>query len=282
MTLAFRIIPKLDIKGSDLVKGINLEGLRVLGKPDDFAKYYYNEGADELIYQDVVASLYGRNGLKSIINKTAKEIFIPLTVGGGIRTIEDIKGILQCGADKVSINTAAHEKPHLISKAAEIFGSSTIVVSIEAIKQSNGKYIAFTDNGRNPTGREVIDWAQETVQLGAGEIILTIVDKEGTGKGTDIELINEVSKILKVPFIVHGGLGSINQILETSKINSVSGVALSSVLHYELVSKLRNNQPNDFEGNTQFLKSRKLFTSVQPTTIKKIKQKLNQNNILCR
>ena len=138
MSLAMRIIPRLDIKGPNLVKGINLEGLRVLGKSESFAKFYYEQGADELFYQDVVASLYGRNSLHETISRTAKEIFIPLTVGGGIRSIDDISNILKAGADKVSINTAIIEKPELISTAADIYGSSTIVASIEAIKQKNG------------------------------------------------------------------------------------------------------------------------------------------------
>jgi len=172
MSVAVRIIPKLDIKGPNLVKGVHLEGLRVLGKPEVFAKYYYEQGADELFYQDVVASLYGRNSLQEIISKTAKEIFIPLTVGGGIRTIEDISNLLRAGADKVSINTAAIENPGLITEASNIFGASTIVVSIEAIKQADGRYFAFTDNGRNSTGKEILSWAKEAELLGAGEIVI--------------------------------------------------------------------------------------------------------------
>ena len=143
-----RIIPKLDIKGPNLVKGIHLEGLRVLGKPSDFAKYYYEQGADELMFMDVVASLYERNSLHDIISETAKSIFIPITVGGGIRSLNDIKSMLRIGADKISINTAAIKRPEFIREASEEFGSSTIVVSIEAIKNSDGKYYAFIDNGR--------------------------------------------------------------------------------------------------------------------------------------
>ena len=151
-----RIIPKLDIKGPNLVKGIHLEGLRVLGKPEDFAKHYYEKGADELIYMDVVASLYGRNSLHEIVSRTAKEIFIPLTVGGGLRTIEDIKNVLRAGADKVSLNTAAIKNPSIVREASRIFGSSTITISIEAIKQPNGEYFAYTDNGREYTGIDVL------------------------------------------------------------------------------------------------------------------------------
>ena len=170
MSLAIRIIPKLDIKGPNLVKGMHLEGLRVLGKPEEFARHYYEQGADELIYQDVVASLYGRNSLHEIISKTAKEIFIPLTVGGGIRNLDDIVDVLRAGADKVSINTAAHDNPGLITQASRMFGKSTIVVLIEAIRQTDGRYQAFTDNGRNPTNRDVVTWAKEAEDLGAGEI----------------------------------------------------------------------------------------------------------------
>ena len=168
-----RIIARLDIKGPNLVKGIHLEGLRVLGKPEDFAKYYYETGADELMFMDVVASLYGRNGLTEIISKTAKEIFIPLTVGGGIKTIEDIKMTLRAGADKVSINTAAIKNPNFIKEASREFGSSTIVATIEAIKERNGEYFAFVDNGRDYTGIEVIKWAKKLEELGAGELVIT-------------------------------------------------------------------------------------------------------------
>ena len=142
-----RVIPRLDIKGPNLVKGIHLEGLRIMGKPEVFARQYYKDGADELIYMDVVASLYRRNNLLDIVSRTAREIFIPLTVGGGIRTLKDISSILRAGADKISINTASHENPELITQASRVFGKTTIVVAIEAIRQLDGTYQAFSDNG---------------------------------------------------------------------------------------------------------------------------------------
>ena len=171
-----RIIPRLDVKGPNLVKGVHLEGLRVLGKPEEFASKYYLEGADELIYIDVVASLYGRKNLLEIVERAAQQIFIPLTAGGGIRTFDDIKNLLRAGADKVAINTAGIRNPRFIKEAAQSFGSQCIVVSIEAKSRENGRYEAFTDNGREKTGKDVFEWAKEAVDLGAGEILVTSID----------------------------------------------------------------------------------------------------------
>jgi len=283
LSLALRIIPKLDIKGPNLVKGIHLEGLRVLGKPEEFAKYYYEQGADEIIFQDVVASLYGRNSLHEIISNTAKEIFIPLTVGGGIRTIEDISKILRAGADKISINTAAHKNPKLINEASRVFGKSTIVVGIEAIRQPDGTYKAFIDNGRNKTGREVTSWARQVEELGAGEILLTSVDQEGTGNGADIELIRLVRNKINIPLIVHGGIGNSDQavgvVLESKKI---SGIAISSMLHYQYISKNRKIEGFEDEGNIEFLKSNRLNSRITPTSLSELKEKLYENKINCR
>ena len=188
-----RIIPRLDIKGPNLVKGIHLEGFRVLGKPEDFAKLYYEQGADELIYQDTVASLYQRNSLSEIISRTIKDVFIPITVGGGIRSLNDINKVLRAGADKVCINTSAINNPEFIKEASREFGSSTIVVAIEVCLEKDEKYLAYTDNGREFTGKEVQAWAKEIENRGAGEILLTSIDNEGTGKGFDLELINLIS-----------------------------------------------------------------------------------------
>ena len=188
-----RIIPRLDIKGSNLVKGIHLEGLRVLGKPEHFAHYYYENGADELFYMDAVASLYGRNSLVGIIEKTSKEIFIPLTVGGGLRSVEDIRTVLRAGADKVSINTATILRPELIREASRAFGSSTIVVSIEAIKKQDGSYEAYVDYGRQNTDVDALEWAVRAAEMGAGELVVTSIDNEGTGKGFDLKLTRKIS-----------------------------------------------------------------------------------------
>ena len=283
MSLALRIIPKLDIKGPNLVKGIHLEGLRVLGKPAQFAKYYYEQGADEIIYQDVVASLYGRNSLHDIISRTAKEIFIPLTVGGGIRTLGDIYSVLRAGADKVAINTAAHENPEFISQASRAFGKSTIVVSIEAIRQPDGTFQAFTDNGRNKTGREVISWAKQIVELGAGEILLTSVDKEGTGEGLNIELIRQVNSKINIPLVVHGGIGSYVHVLEAVvEKKMISGISISSMLHYEYLKNNRNTDGYENEGNIDFLKSNRLYSKITPTPLGILKNNLIENNIVCR
>ena len=275
MSLALRIIPKLDIKGPNLVKGMHLEGLRVLGKPAQFAKYYYEQGADEIIYQDVVASLYGRNSLHDIISRTAKEIFIPLTVGGGIRTLEDISSVLRAGADKVTINTAAHENPELITQASREFGKSTVVVSIEAIRQPDGSFQAFTDNGRNKTGREVILWARQIVELGAGEILLTSVDREGTGEGANIELIRQVNSNINIPLVVHGGIGSYEHVLEAvSESKMISGIAISSMLHYEYLINNRNTIGFELEGNIEYLKSNHIYSKVTPTPLQILKKNL--------
>ena len=186
---------------------------------------------DELIYQDVVASLYQRNNLLDIVNKTSKNIFIPLTVGGGIKSIDDIKMALKVGADKISINTATVNNPEIINNAANTFGSSTIVVSIEVLKNQNGEYMVFTDNGREKLGK-AIDWALEVCERGAGEIILTSIDKEGTGTGFDINFINEVSSKINIQVIAHGGAGKKEDILDVFRQTKASAVALSSIIHY--------------------------------------------------
>ncbi len=268
---AVRIIPRLDIKGPNLVKGIHLEGLRVLGDPAEFAKYYYENGADELIYQDVVASLYERNSLHDIISNTAKQVFIPITVGGGLRNIDDIKKVLRAGADKVSLNTAAIKNPQLIKDASLKFGSSTIVVAIEAIKQSNGTYLAYIDNGREETGLEVKRWAQQVEELGAGEINITSVDRDGTGLGFDCDLIKLVSNAVSIPVIAHGGAGKLEHTTEAIKIGNAHAVSLASVLHYDFVQNIGYVKKNE-EGNTEFLRSGNGFSKIIPCSLQQIKE----------
>lgn len=277
-----RIIPRLDIKGPNLVKGIHFEGLRVLGNPNDYANEYYNNFADELMYVDIVASLYERNSLSQIISETAKEIFIPITVGGGLRSIEDITQVLKVGADKISLNTAAIKNPNLIREASLSFGSSTIVVAIEAIKDSKGKYLAYTDNGREFTGRDVFEWAQEVEDLGAGEIIISSVDKEGTGEGFDIELTKMISNAVSIPVIAHGGAGSISDVIDVIKIGNADAVSIASILHYGVkdqfdIKKLSNN-----EGNIEFLNKKTSFNKINPLNLFELKKELIKNKINCR
>lgn len=283
MSKNIRIIPRLDIKGPNLVKGIHLEGLRVMGKPEQFARYYYDCGADELLYMDVVASLYNRNSLHDIITRTAQEIFIPITVGGGLRTIEDITSVLRAGADKVSLNTAAIKNPEIIREASRKFGSSTIVISIEAIKQPDGRYLAYTDNGREFTGIEVLEWAKKVEALGAGEILLTSVDREGTGQGYDLGLTKMVSEAVTIPVIACGGCGSLNDIKGVIESGHADAVALASVLHYEYIKRLP--LPNDTfrdEGNIEYLQSGRDFSKIKPLSLREIKSHLYREAIACR
>ncbi len=276
MSLKKRIIPKLDIKGENLVKGINLEGLRVLGKPEVFAQNYYLQGADELFYQDVVASLYGRNTLDSQINKTAKQIFIPLTVGGGIRNIKDIERILTLGADKISINSAAINNPNFVYKAAETFGSSTIVISIEA-KFIEGNYYAFTENGRNNSSKIIYDWIDQVQTLGAGEINITFIDSEGMGNGVDYNVLKKLDK-LRIPLIINGGIASKKHVEKIFKYN-VSGVAISSMFHYQILNKL-NFKEKDFDiGNLDYLLKFKNNSNFENTNITSLKKYLHTKNI---
>ena len=230
-----RIIPRLDIKGPNLVKGIHLEGIRVLGKPEDFARNYYKAGADELIYMDVVASLYNRNNLFHLIEKACEEIFIPLTMGGGLRTISDIEKALRAGADKVAINTQAIKTPNFIKEASRIFGSQCIVGSVEA-KRKGDSWESYIDSGREPTGVNVLEWVKQMEDLGAGEILLTSVDQEGTKKGFDIDLIKKVADRVSIPVIASGGAGSPEQINDLIQQSGVNAVAVASILHYNISS----------------------------------------------
>jgi cyclase len=280
--LSVRIIPRFDIKGPNLVKGIHLEGLRVLGKPEQFARYYYETGADELMYMDVVASLYNRNSLHDIISRTAKEIFIPLTVGGGLRTIEDIRDVLRAGADKVSLNTAAIKNSEIIREASRKFGSSTIVVAIEAIKQADGTYLAYTDNGRQHTGVEVLQWAKQVEELGAGEIIITSVDREGTGLGFDIELTRMIANAVSVSVVAHGGPGKFEDIKSVIIAGNADAVSIASMLHYDSIKHIKTSFDTAEEGNIEFLKSRRSFAKIEATNLKYIKRYLRNNNVECR
>ena len=280
-----RIIPRLDIKGPNIVKGIHLEGLRVLGKPEEFADYYYNNNADELLYVDVVASLYQRNSLSEIINRAAKKIFIPLTVAGGIRSMEDINTVLRCGADKVALNTAAIKNPDLVKKAAFEFGSSTITVAIETIRQQNNVYLAYTDNGREYTGIEVLTWAKRIEELGAGEILLTSIDKDGTGNGFDIDLIRQVTNEVTIPVIACGGAGTLEHIQQVFIKGKADSIALASILHYNTINRIKSHiNQYDREGNINYLEQHKCktFSLIQPTTVCTIKKYLFNHGIDCR
>jgi cyclase len=264
-----RVIARLDIKGPSLVKGIRLEGLRVLGDPETFARYYYETGADELIYQDAVASLYGRNSLCDIISRTSREVFIPLTVGGGIRSLEDIRAVLSAGADKVAINTAAINDPELIREASRRFGSSTIVVAIEAGKQPNGSWLAFTDNGREHTGIDALQWAARAEEL-------------GTGEGFDLELCQKITAAVRIPVIAHGGPGKTDHVVDVVKKSSVNAVAVSSILHYEAIRSIQSRNDSSSEGNREFLHSGRSVSHVQPCTITQLKNALAQSGAVCR
>jgi len=226
-----RIIPRLDIKGQNVIKAIQLEGLRVVGKPSDLALKYYECGADELICMDAVASLYGRNNLSSLINEIANNVFIPITVGGGIREVDDVWGILRSGADKVAVNTAAVKRPDLLTEISQRFGSQAIVLSIEAKQNGPQSWEAYTDNGREKTGLDVISWAREAQNLGVGEILLTSVDREGTRSGFDLELVKRVANAVTVPIIASGGMGEIDHLRMVAS-EGASGVAVADMLHY--------------------------------------------------
>lgn len=228
-----RLIARLDIKGPNLIKGIHLEGLRVIGDPQKYATRYYQQGADELIYMDIVASLYGRNNLSEIVRHAAQNIFVPLTVGGGVRSQDDVNTLLRAGADKVAINTAAIKRPDLIHEVSRRFGSQCIVLSIEAKRTGEGQWEAYTDNGREPTGFDVLQWAVKGAELGAGEILLTSVDREGTRKGFDCELVRAVSTAVSIPVIASGGMGSTEHMIDVVKVGHADAVAMADVLHYD-------------------------------------------------
>jgi len=253
--MTIRIIPRLEIKGPNLVKGIHFEGLRVMGKPEAFARAYYEAGADELIYVDAVASLYGRNSLLDLVERTAREIFVPLTVAGGLRSLDDIREVLRAGADKVAINTAAVADPDLIRKASRKFGSSTIVVLIEFIRHKDGRYEAYTDFGRESSGLDAFDWALKATELGAGELLLTSIDRDGTGTGYDIELTRRIAEAVPIPVIAGGGAGTRAHVAEVITEGAADAVSVASLLHYNQVQALpRDVTAFEAEGNVEFLK----------------------------
>ena len=250
-----RIIPKLDIKNGLLIKGINLEGLRILGKPYDYAKSYYENGADEIMYLDNVATLYGTNNLKKFIKETAKKLFIPLTVGGGIKSLNEIEKMLTNGADRVSINSASIENIEFIQKASKKFGSSTIVSHIEYTKIKN-KYFISKANGRDLVNIDPFTWAKKLEDNGSGEIVLTSVNQEGTKSGFDIDIIKKISEKIKIPVVAHGGAGNFNDVLNVIKKTNIKGVAIASLFHYNniIISKTKKIEI----GNTYFLDNAKI------------------------
>jgi len=283
LVMTIRIIPRLDIKGPNLVKGVQMEGLRVLGKPEYFARRYYEGGADELLYIDAVASLYGRNSLLEIIERTAREIFIPLTVGGGLRSVEDVRTVLRAGADKVAINTAAIRRPELIREVASAFGSSTVVVSIEAFRKSDGKYECYTDYGRERSGVDPFEWAVRAVELGAGEIMVTAIKREGTGGGFDLELTRRVAESVPIPVIACGGAGKLEHVSEVIQKGKADAVSLASLLHYPVAADYQVQHAQYVEeGNIEFLRRQGVFSRVQGSSIGEVKAYLGRCGVACR
>ena len=226
-----RVIARMDVKMEFLIKGVQLEGWRKVGDPIERAIEYYQQGADEIIYMDVVASLYERNNLTEIVRNVAEHIFIPITVGGGIGALEAVHDLLAVGADKVAINTAATKRPELLRDVSDRYGSQATVLSIEAKQIGANKWEAMTDNGRNHTYRDVVEWAREGEQNGAGEILLTSIDKDGTGRGYDLALIEAVVEAVSIPVIASGGCGNTEHVREAFTAGNASAVAVAKAIH---------------------------------------------------
>ncbi len=226
MPLAKRVIAHLSIKPPSLVKGIQMEGLRVMGDPAEFATRYYSQGADEIFYQDTRATLFGMNGLTDLVRHTSESVFVPMTVGGGLKSVDDVRNMLMAGADKTAINTAAIARPLLISEVAKAFGSQCMVVAIEYMSG-----LAVTDNGRESTGLDAYDWARKAVDYGAGELVLTSVERDGTRAGYDLDFIYRVSSAVGVPVVAHGGAGNPEHVAQAARAGA-DGMAVATILHY--------------------------------------------------
>jgi len=222
----------MDVKGKNLIKGVHLEGLRVIGSPNERARQYYSESVDELLYIDNVASLYDRNHLGELVTDVIRDVFIPITVAGGVRSVGDVKSLLRAGADKVAINTAAIRCPRLITDVAESFGSQCVVASIEAKQSPSGSWEVLIEGGRERTGVDVLDWVEEVISRGAGEILLTSIDQDGTEKGFDIELVRKVGALSTVPVIASGGMGAVEHAKQLLSSTTADAVAIGSAAHY--------------------------------------------------
>ncbi len=230
--LKTRIIPCLDVKDGRVVKGINFEGLRDAGDPVEQAKLYDAAGADELCFLDITASSDNRGIFYDVVKNVAEQCFMPLTVGGGVRTLDDIRNLLLAGADKVSINTEAVKRPEFVREAAEKFGSQCIVVAIDAKQVEAGTYQIFTHGGRNATGLDVVEWAKKMAGLGAGEILLTSMDRDGTKQGVHLDVTKAVSEAISIPVIASGGIGNLQHFVDAVKIGKADAVLAASVFHY--------------------------------------------------
>jgi cyclase len=231
-----RLIARLDVKMDWLIKGVQMEGWRKVGDPAEFAAKYAEQGVDELLFMDAVASLYQRNSLHDIVERVARNVFIPMTIGGGIRTADDVKALLDRGADKVAINTAATQRPELLTEVSDRYGSQATVLSLEAMLQGDHAWVAMTENGRNHTGRDVVEWAREAQERGAGEILLTAIANEGTGRGYDLKLLKAVTDAVSIPVVASGGLGTAQHLIELAEGTEASAAAVAQAIHWNKTS----------------------------------------------
>ena len=238
-----RIIPCLDVKDGRVVKGVRFVNLRDAGDPVEVAKKYSEEGADEITFLDITASHEKRGTMIDVVERTASEVFVPLTVGGGLRTVEDVRELLLAGADKITINTAAIADPDFVRRASDRFGSQCIVVAIDARRRNNGGWEVFTHGGRNPTGIDAVGWAAKMEEFGAGEILLTSMDRDGTEDGYDLELTKAISETVGIPVIASGGAGRLEHLLEAVEAGRADAVLCASIFHY---GKYSINEAKEF------------------------------------
>ncbi|MBR2933976.1 MAG: imidazole glycerol phosphate synthase subunit HisF [Oscillospiraceae bacterium] len=230
--LAKRIIPCLDVRDGRVVKGVNFVNIRDAGDPVELATYYSQQGADEIVFLDITATSDARDTVADVVERTAARVFVPLTVGGGIRTLDDFQRLLRAGADKISVNSAAVKDPTLISRAAERFGSQCVVVAIDARRREDGSFEVYTAGGRNPTGIDAVEWAKECERLGAGELLVTSMDTDGTKSGFDVEMLKAVTDVVSIPVIASGGCGSLTHFAQMFEQTGCDAALAASLFHF--------------------------------------------------